>query len=302
MDIAAWLRGIGLEEYAPAFRDNRIDMRVLPKLTADDLKELGVTTIGDRRILLDAIAALREPTSDFSRQASTRPSNRSRRGRTASAHHHVLRPGRLDRALGAARPRGPARDHRPLPRVRRRDVRRFDGFVAKYMGDGVLIYFGYPEAHEDDAEQAVRAGLAMVDAVGELEAPEPLQVRIGIATGLVVVGDLIGAGSAQEQAIVGETPNLAARLQALAGPMPSSSPRARAGRSALCSRSTISARNRSRALPSRSAPGACWREPRARPVRGAALGRHAAGRPRRGDWTCCCAAGRRPRRAAGGWC
>jgi predicted ATPase/class 3 adenylate cyclase len=97
-------------------------------------------------------------------------------------------------------------------------VSRCDGFVAKYMGDGVLVYFGYPQAHEDDAEQAVRAGLALVDAVGELEAPAPLQLRIGIATGLVVVGDLIGAGSAQEQAIVGETPNLAARLQALAEP------------------------------------------------------------------------------------
>ena len=97
-------------------------------------------------------------------------------------------------------------------------VSRFDGFVAKYMGDGVLVYFGYPQAHEDDAEQAVRAGLALVNAVGEMEAPGQFQLRIGIATGLVVVGDLIGAGSAQEQAIVRETPNLAARLQALAEP------------------------------------------------------------------------------------
>src|SRR6516165_4595945 len=97
-------------------------------------------------------------------------------------------------------------------------VSRCDGFVAKYMGDGVLVYFGYPQAHEDDAEQAVRAGLTLVNAVGALEAPGPLQLRIGIATGLVVVGDLIGAGSAQEQAIVGETPNLAARLQELAEP------------------------------------------------------------------------------------
>jgi predicted ATPase/class 3 adenylate cyclase len=96
-------------------------------------------------------------------------------------------------------------------------VRRFDGFVAKYMGDGVLVYFGYPAAHEDDAERAVRASLTLVDAVGHLPAPEePLRVRIGVATGLVVVGDLIGAGAAQEQAVVGETPNLAARLQALA--------------------------------------------------------------------------------------
>src|SRR5215471_9590432 len=97
-------------------------------------------------------------------------------------------------------------------------VGRFGGFVAKYMGDGVLIYFGYPEAHEDDAERAVRAGLAVMDAVGRLTTPEPLNVRIGIATGLVVVGDLIGAGAAQERGVVGETPNLAARLQALARP------------------------------------------------------------------------------------
>ena len=97
-------------------------------------------------------------------------------------------------------------------------VGRFGGFVAKYMGDGVLIYFGYPEAHEDDAERAARAGLAVIDAVGRLATQEPLNVRIGIATGLVVVGDLIGAGAAQERGVVGETPNLAARLQALARP------------------------------------------------------------------------------------
>ena len=97
-------------------------------------------------------------------------------------------------------------------------VARFAGFVAKYMGDGVLIYFGYPEAHEDDAERAVRAGLAVIDAVGRLATPERLNVRLGIASGLVVVGDLIGAGAAQERGVVGETPNLAARLQALAQP------------------------------------------------------------------------------------
>ena len=97
-------------------------------------------------------------------------------------------------------------------------VRRFDGFVANYIGDGVLIYFGYPEAHEDDAERALRAGLELVAAVSGLKAHEPLQTRVGIATGLVVVGDLIGSGASQEQAIVGETPNLAARLQGIAEP------------------------------------------------------------------------------------
>ena len=97
-------------------------------------------------------------------------------------------------------------------------VQRFGGFVAKYMGDGVLIYFGYPQAHEDDAERAVRAGLELIAAVSELKEASPLQTRVGIATGLVVVGDLIGSGEAQERGIIGETPNLAARLQAIAEP------------------------------------------------------------------------------------
>jgi class 3 adenylate cyclase len=97
-------------------------------------------------------------------------------------------------------------------------VQRFGGFVAKYMGDGVLVYFGYPQAHEDDAERAVRAGLELVRAVGDLKTHAPLQTRVGIATGLVVVGDLLGSGASQELAIVGETPNLAARLQGIAVP------------------------------------------------------------------------------------
>src|SRR4029078_199134 len=97
-------------------------------------------------------------------------------------------------------------------------VERFDGFVAKYLGDGALVYFGYPQAHEDDAERAVRAGLELIQAVSGLKSSVPLQTRVGIATGLVVVGDLIDSGASQEQAIVGETPNLAARLQGVAEP------------------------------------------------------------------------------------
>jgi class 3 adenylate cyclase len=97
-------------------------------------------------------------------------------------------------------------------------VQRFGGFVAKYMGDGVLVYFGYPQAHEDDTEQAVRAGLGLIQAVCGLKSTVPLQIRVGIATGLVVVGDLVGSGEAQERGIVGETPNLAARLQGIAEP------------------------------------------------------------------------------------
>jgi class 3 adenylate cyclase len=97
-------------------------------------------------------------------------------------------------------------------------VQRFGGFVAKYMGDGVLVYFGYPQAHEDDAERAVRAGLKLVAAISDLKTHAALQTRVGIATGLVVVGDLIGSGASQLQAIVGKTPNLAARLQGIAKP------------------------------------------------------------------------------------
>jgi hypothetical protein len=136
-------------------------------------------------------------------------------------------------------------------------VGRFGGFVAKYMGDGVLIYFGYPEAHEDDAERAARAGLAVIDAVGRLATQEPLNVRIGIASGLVVVGDLIGAGAAQERGVVGETPNLAPACRRWPGRAHWSLPTAPGDRSAPCSRSRISAPRRSPVLPSHSLPGGC---------------------------------------------
>jgi class 3 adenylate cyclase len=135
-------------------------------------------------------------------------------------------------------------------------VGRFDGFVAKYMGDGVLIYFGYPQAHEDDAERVVRAGLTVIEAISKLPAREHLSLRLGIATGLAVVGDLIGEGAAQERGVVGETPNLAARLQALATRRTRwSSPKRRAGRSAGSSISPSSVRRRSPASPSRNRHG-----------------------------------------------
>jgi class 3 adenylate cyclase len=219
MDVVEWLRGLGLEQYVPAFRDNDIDGEVLRGLTTDDLRELGVASIGHRRRLLDAIARLVD--GQRSAEASPAPSaaavssEAERRQLTVMFCDLVGSTGlsaRLDpedlREVIAAY-------HRAVAEV----VRRFDGFVAKYMGDGVLVYFGYPRAHEDDAERAVRAGLGVVDAVGRLESKSvTLQARIGIATGLVVVGDLIGEGSAQEQSVVGETPNLAARLQSLAEP------------------------------------------------------------------------------------
>jgi class 3 adenylate cyclase/DNA polymerase III delta prime subunit len=201
-----------------AFRDNDIDAEVLLKLTAEDLISIGVTSVGHRRKLLDAIASLgmAVPTAVVAAPAAGAPAqvDAERRqltvmfcdvvGSTALSTRHD--PEDLRELIGDY--------HRAVADT----VVRFDGFVAKYMGDGVLIYFGYPQAHEDDAEQAVCAALAVIEAVGRLRAREDLRVRLGIATGLAVVGDLIGEGAAQERGVVGETPNLAARLQALATP------------------------------------------------------------------------------------
>src|SRR5712672_4039122 len=218
MDVAAWLQDLGLERYVPAFRDNDIDAEVLRKLTAEDLISIGVTSVGHRRKLLDAIASLgmAVPAAVVTAPAPGAPAqvDAERRqltvmfcdlvGSTALSTRHD--PEDLRELISAY--------HHAVADT----VSRFDGFVAKYMGDGVLIFFGYPQAHEDDAERAVRAGRAVIEAVGQLQAREDLSVRLGIATGLAVVGDLIGEGAAQERGVVGETPNLAARLQALATP------------------------------------------------------------------------------------
>jgi predicted ATPase/class 3 adenylate cyclase len=223
MDISAWLRGLGLERYEQAFRENAIDEAILPKLTAEDLRDLGVTAVGHRRILLDAIAALRAETfrdttehSVGSDRSGAKAPEAERRQLTvmfadlvgSTALSARLDPEELRDIIGAY--------HRGCAEV----ITRSGGFVAKYLGDGVLAYFGYPQAHEEDAERAVRAGLALTEAVAKLDAGQAasLRVRVGIATGLVVVGDLLGEGAAQEQAVVGETPNLAARLQGLAEP------------------------------------------------------------------------------------
>src|SRR5215470_9666669 len=219
MDIGGWLRGLGLERYEQAFRENEIDEEVLPGLTADDLKDLGVALVGHRRRLLDAIAAL------AAAPPAAVASAREERSAAVSAEAERRQLTVMFCDLVGSTPLSTRFDPEDLREIVGAyhhcvadTVSRFGGFVAKYMGDGVLVYFGYPEAHEDDPERAVRAGLAVIDAVGKLTAPEPLNVRLGIATGLVVVGDLIGAGAAQERGVVGETPNLAARLQALARP------------------------------------------------------------------------------------
>jgi class 3 adenylate cyclase len=215
--ITEWLASLGLSEYAQRFDENDIDVTVLRHLTDQDLKEIGVS-LGHRRKILASIA---EPagTAPTSSQPAAQPEPKprddaERRQLTVMFTDLVgsttlstkLDPEDLRSVIGAY--------HKCVAQT----VGRFGGFVARYMGDGVLIYFGYPQAHEDDAERAVRGGLALIEAVGKLGSVEPLQVRIGVGTGLVVVGDLVGSGEAQERGVVGETPNLAARLQAGATP------------------------------------------------------------------------------------
>jgi class 3 adenylate cyclase/predicted ATPase len=221
-EIRKWLEAIGLSEYAEAFDANKIDMDLLGEVDDQILKDIGMSAAGDRLRIRKAIAKLaRAPVAEV----NLSPTAAKHETTAASAERRQLTVMFCDlvgsTALSAKLDPEDLRGiitayHRCCTEL----VERNGGFVAKYMGDGVLAYFGYPQAHEHDAERAVRAGLALVEAVPKLatHAGSPLQVRVGIATGLVVVGDLIGAGAAQEQAVVGETPNLAARLHALAEP------------------------------------------------------------------------------------
>src|SRR6476661_4211704 len=224
MDVVVWLRSLGLGKYEAIFRENDIEGTVLPSLTHENLKEVGVASFGHRVKLLDAIAALRSDASGkapsvdattTSSAPSAHPEDRAERRQVTVMFSDLVG----STALSA---RMDPEDLREVISAYQKcvaeTVQRFGGFVAKYMGDGVLIYFGFPQAHEDDAERAVHAGLELVAAVGGLKTHAPLETRVGIATGLVVVGDLIGSGASQEQAIVGETPNLAARLQGIAKP------------------------------------------------------------------------------------
>jgi class 3 adenylate cyclase len=221
-EIRNWLEGIGLGEYGDAFEANKIDMDLLGEVDDQILKDIGMSAAGDRLRIRKAIARLATAPVAEVNLSPTTPTHHTtdasaeRRQLTvmfcdlvgSTALSARLDPEDLRGIIGAY--------HGCCTEL----VERNGGFVAKYIGDGVLAYFGYPQAREHDAERAVRAGLNLVEAVPKLatNAGSPLQVRVGIATGLVVVGDLIGAGAAQEQAVVGETPNLAARLQALAEP------------------------------------------------------------------------------------
>jgi len=299
--VRNWLEEIGLAQYADAFEANDIDTDLLTQIDDQVLKDIGVSSAGHRLRLRNAIAklastAITEGISEV--PASPPPSQAERRQLTVMFCDLVgstplstrFDPEDLREIVGAY--------HRCVADT----IARFGGFVAKYMGDGVLVYFGYPEAHEDDAERAARAGLAVIDAVGRLATQEPLNVRIGIATGLVVVGDLIGAGAAQERGVVGETPNLAARLQAPGA----------AGHPGRCRQHPATARHAVRYRGSRAPAArglcrataclACGRRERGRqPLRSIAFGDHTTGRPRRGarPASAALAAGEARRRACG---
>jgi class 3 adenylate cyclase len=215
-EISDWLEKLGLAGYAQRFAENGIDFSVLRYLTDQDLEKIGVL-LGHRRKMLAAIGELSgapQPSHEPAVHPEPKQVSAERRQLTvmftdlvgSSALSTRLDPEDLRAVIGGY--------HKCVAET----VARFGGFVAKYMGDGVLVYFGYPQAHEDDAERAVRAGLALIEAVAKLPSVDPLQIRIGVGTGVVVVGDLVGTGEAQERGVVGETPNLTARLQAAATP------------------------------------------------------------------------------------
>jgi class 3 adenylate cyclase len=218
--VRTWLVGIGLGQYADAFEANDVEMGLLNGVDDQMLKDIGVTSAGHRLRLRNAIAKL-APTPDV--KENTNSAVAAPEVAAASGERRPVSVMFCD-LIGstALSSRLDPEDLREVIRAYQACVAttigQFDGFIARYVGDGVLIYFGWPEASETDAERAVRAGLAVAGAVSAAVSNEPLQVRIGIATGLVVIGEPIGSGDSRQQTAVGETPNLAARLQGLAGP------------------------------------------------------------------------------------
>jgi class 3 adenylate cyclase len=225
MNIVEWLRALGLERYQATFRENDVTGELLPNLAAEDLKDLGISSVGHRRQLIEAIGELRrkDAPADEPVQLSISPSVNAGAPETTAERRplsvmfcDLVGSTALSSHLDPEELREIIRSYQGCVAT---SIQHFDGFIARYVGDGVLIYFGWPEARETDAERAVRAGLAVAAAVSAARpGGQPLQVRIGIATGLVVIGEPIGSGDSRQQTAVGETPNLAARLQGLAGP------------------------------------------------------------------------------------
>jgi class 3 adenylate cyclase len=212
--IAEWLASIGLSEYAQRFADNAIDLSVIRDLTEQDLKDLGVL-LGHRRKILRAIADLPAAPAPAEIATEAVPREEAERRQVTVMFADLVGSTALSTGMDPE-------DLREIISAYQKcvaeAVHHFGGFVARYVGDGVLVYFGYPQAHEDDADRAILAGLELSTAVSALKSRVSLQTRVGIATGLVVVGDLTGSGQTQERSIVGETPNLAARLQGIAEP------------------------------------------------------------------------------------
>jgi class 3 adenylate cyclase len=212
--IADWLEKLGMSEYVELFAENRINISALSYLTDQDLKDIGIP-LGHRRIMQAAISELAGAAPEPTARKEPKPQDTAERRQVTVMFSDLV-------GSTALASRMDPEDQREIissyQKCVAETVQRFGGFVAKYMGDGVLVYFGYPQAHEDDAERAVRAGLELITAVTGLKFEATLQTRVGIATGLVIVGDPVGSGEAQERGIVGETPNLAARLQGLAEP------------------------------------------------------------------------------------
>jgi class 3 adenylate cyclase/predicted ATPase len=221
LDVARWLAEQGLGHHAEAFVENGIAGGILRELTDADLKELGLN-LGDRKRLLKALASLATASIDGRADTVEPPAMPAVPREAERRQLTVLFSDLVGSTALAAKldPEDTARVIRAYQGCCSEVVERWGGQVAKYMGDGMLAYFGWPQAHEDDAERAVRAGLDLTDAIERLVAPsgKALAARVGVATGLVMVGELIGEGAAQEEAAVGQTPNLAARLQALAAP------------------------------------------------------------------------------------
>jgi class 3 adenylate cyclase/predicted ATPase len=217
--VEEWLASLGLSEYADRFAEHRIDFSILPDLTDEDLKEqLGVVLLGDRRRLLRAIAQLAGPGSATPQLA---PGSESSPRDDAELRQVTVMFADLVGSTALSTRMDPEDLLEVISGYQKcvaETVCHFGGFVARYLGDGALVYFGYPQAHEDDAERAVRAGLELIASVARLKRGVPQQVRVGIATGLVVVGHLNPAGESEERGMIGGTPNLAARLQSIAEP------------------------------------------------------------------------------------
>lgn len=215
-DVSRWLAELGLDDYAALFEEQKIDFDLLSELDESDLKDLDIP-LGHRKKLLKAIAEL----DSAGPSASAAVSGEAERRQVTIMFCDLVGSTELSARLDPEDLRALINEYQDACRAA---INEYDGFVARYMGDGVLAYFGYPKSHEDDAERAVLAALALLESMREINqrstttADTKLAVRVGIATGLVVVGDLIGEGASKESPVIGETPNIAARLQALAEP------------------------------------------------------------------------------------